>query len=295
MSTVDTVDTVQAPAKPAPSGPRWLDIVKRILVGIVMVLTLVGLLVDMAQLVGIWVAYGPARDSVITVSNTLQQGLQTANKGLTRMDGYVTQARQDLTQVNTLATQLGDRARANSPVFNALSQQVQTKLAPVLEKAQTTASSIHDAALKVNGALEVLDRLPNVNVPTFSDQLVAISDRAQEAQAAVQDLQVTLANIKAGAITKAETAVTKITARIDAPLAKIQSTINANQAKVTNAQERVTSTTNTILTWLLVATISWTILCIIVAAALLLFFLFCLQFVIHGRFPSLRVVVNKGG
>ena len=294
-STVDTVDTVQAPAKPAPSGPRWLDIVKRILVGIVMVLTLVGLLIDMAQLVGIWVAYGPARDSVISVSNTLQQGLQTADKGLTRAEGYVIQARQDLTQVNALATQLGDRARANSPVFNALNQQVQTKLAPVLEKAQTTASSIHDAALKVNGALEVLDRFPNVNVPTFSDQLVAISNRTQEAQAAVQDLQVTLANIKAGAITKAETAVTKITARIDAPLAKIQSTIDTNQAKVTNAQARVTSTTNTILTWLLVTAISWTILCIIVAAALLLFFLFCLQFVIHGRFPSLRVVVNKGG
>jgi predicted PurR-regulated permease PerM len=149
--------------------------------------------------------------------------------------------------------------------------------------------------LKVNGALEVLNRFPNINVPTFSDQLIAISNRAQEAQSAVQDLRTTVANIKAGAITKAETAVTKITARIDTPLARIQSTINAYQAKVTSAQGRVTSTTNTILTWLLVFAISVTILSLIVAAALLLFFLYCLQFVIHGRFPSMRVVVNKGG
>ncbi len=295
MSTVDTVDTIRTPPQPAPTGHRWLDIVKRILVGIVMVLALVGLLVDMAGLVGVWAAYGPAHDGVITVSNTLQQGLQAVDKGLTSADGYVTTARQTLTQVNTEVAQLGDRAQSNSPVLNELSQRVETKLGPAVDKAQTTASSIHDAALKVNGALETLNRFPNVNVPTLSDQLVAISDRAQEAQSAMQDLQVTLANAKSGAITKVETAITQITAKIDAPLAKIQSLINTYQAKVTDAQERVTSTTNTILTLLLVLAISLTILCIIVAAALLLLFLVCLQFVIHGHFPSLRVVVNKGG
>ncbi len=295
MSTVDTVDTVRTPPKPAPAGHRWLDIVKRILVGIVMVLALVGLLVDMTVLVGVWAAYGPAHDGVITVSNTLQQGLQVAEKGLTGVDGYVTTARQTLTQVNTEAAQLGDRAQTTSPVLSALSQRVETKLAPVLAQAQTTASTIHDAALKVNGALAALNRFPGVTVPTLNDQLVAISDRAQEAQSAVQDLRVTLANVKAGAVTKVETAVTKITARIDAPLAKMQSLINTYQAKITNAQERVASTTNSILTWLLVSAIAVTILCITVAVALLLLFMVCLQFVIHGRFPSLRVVVNKGG
>jgi hypothetical protein len=295
MSTVDAVDTIQAPTKPVRTGPLWLDIVKRILVGFVMVLIVLGLLLDLAQLVGVWVAYGPAHDGVISASNSLQQGLQAADKGLTRVEGYVTQARQDLTQVNTLATQMGDHARANSPVLNTLTQNVQTKLAPILAQAQTTATNVHDAALKVNGALEVINRFPNVNVPTFSDQLIAISNRAQEAQSAAQDLQTTLANIKSGAITKAETAITKITARIDTPLAKIQSTINTYQAKVTSAQGRVISTTNTILTWLLVFAISMTILCLVVAVALLLFFWFCLQFVIHGRFPSLRVVVDKGG
>ncbi len=295
IDTVDTVDTVRAPAKHTPAGHRWLDIVKRILVGIVLVLTLVGLLIDVAELVGVWAAYGPARDGVTAVSNTLQQGFQIADKGLTRADGYVTQARQTLTQVNTLATQLGDRAQTNSPVLTELSQRVETKLAPVLEQAQTTASNIHDAALKVNGALVALNRFPNVTVPTFSDQLIAISNRAQEAQSAMQDLRTTLANVKAGVVTKAETAVMKITARIDAPLAKIQALINTYQAKVINAQNRLPSTTNQILTLLLVTAISLTILFIIIAAALLLLFLVCLQFVIHGRFPSLRVVVNKGG
>ena len=44
---------VKAPARTTRTEPLWLNIVKRVLVGIVLVLTLVGLLVDMAQLVGV--------------------------------------------------------------------------------------------------------------------------------------------------------------------------------------------------------------------------------------------------
>jgi hypothetical protein len=287
--------SVKSPAKPAQAGNRWLDIIKRILVGIVMVLTLLGLIVNISALVGVWAAYGPARNSVNTVSNTLNQALQVAGKGLTRVEGYVTTARQTLTDVNNTATQLGNRVKTNSPLITALSQRVDTKLAPVLEQAQTTASSIHDAALKVNGALVALNRFPGITVPTLNDQLSGISNRAQEAESALQDLRVTLANIKAGVVTKAETAVKQVTARIDVPLARIHSIVNTYQAKLVNTQDRVTSTTNTILTWLLVTAIAVTILSIIVTVALLLLFLICLQFIIHGHFPSLRVVVDKGG
>jgi hypothetical protein len=271
------------------AGHRWLDITKRILVGVVMVLAVLGLIVDGSGLVGVWAAYGPARNSVITVSNTLTQALHVAEKGMARANGYVQTARQTITQVNTEAVQLGDRVQTKSPLIPALSQRVDTKLAPVLEQAQTTAATIHDAALKVNGALLALNRFPGVTVPTLSPQLSAVSDRAQEAVSAVQDLRVTLANIKAGAVAKAETAVMQITARIDAPLARIQSLVNTYQGKVTNAQDRVSSTTNTILTWLLVTAISLTLLFIIVAAALLLLIYVCWQYIRHGRFPSLRV------
>jgi hypothetical protein len=260
-----------------------------------MVLTLVGLIVNMSALVAVWVGYGPARNSVISVSNTLTQALQVADRGLTRANGYVTSARQTVASVNDVVSLLGDHVQKNSPIITALSQRVDTKLGPILQQAQSTASSIHDAVLKVNGALLVLDSFPNISVPTLNDQLATISDRAQEAGSAVQDLHTTLANIKTGAVTKVQTVVMKITARIDAPLARIQSLVTTFQGKVANAQDRVTSTTNTILTWLLISAVSLTLLIIIVAAALILFFLVCLQYVIYGRFPSLRIVRNKRG
>ncbi|HEY6408770.1 MAG TPA: hypothetical protein VIY29_15020, partial [Ktedonobacteraceae bacterium] len=185
-----------------------------------------------------------------------------------------------------------DKIQTNSPIITALSQRVDTKLSPIIDNVQTTANSIHDAVLKVNSALLAVNRLPGVTVPTLNDQLSAVSDRAQQAELATQDLRVTLANIKSGAVTKVETTLLQVTARIDAPLARIQTLVNTYQAKGLRAQDRVSSTTNTILTWLLVTALSLTLLWIIVLAGLLLLIYFCWQYIRHGRFPSLRVEID---
>ncbi len=279
--------------KPATTSRRWLDIIGRIVVAVIMVLAVLGLIVNVAVLVGVWTAYGPARSAVTDVSTTLTQALQVADKGLTRVNGSVQNARQSLTQVNDEATQLGDRAQTSSPLITTLSKRVDNELAPRIENARTTAVSIHDAVVKVNSALVALNRFPDVTVPSLSNELGSVSDRAQEAQVAAQDLRVTLANIKAGLVTKAESAVKQVTSRIDVPLARIQALVNTYQAKATQAQERVSSTTNTILMLLLVTAVSLTLLLIIFSAGLVLLIYVCWLYVRYGHFPSLRVVSTK--
>jgi membrane protein insertase Oxa1/YidC/SpoIIIJ len=167
---------------------------------------------------------------------------------------------------------------------------VDNELAPRIENTCTTAIAIHDAVVKVNSALVALNRFPGVTVPTLSNELSLVSDRAQEAQTAAQDLHVMLANIKADIVTKAESAVRQVTSRIDAPLARIQALVNIYQAKVTSTQERISSTTNTILTLLLVTTVSLTFFLIIFSAGLVLLIYVCWQYVRFRCFPSLRVM-----
>jgi len=50
--------------KPSTTGRRWLGVIGRIVVAVVMVLAVLGLLVNVAALVGVWTAYGPARGGV---------------------------------------------------------------------------------------------------------------------------------------------------------------------------------------------------------------------------------------
>ncbi len=275
--------------KKSQAGRRWLNIATRILAGVVIFITAVGFLLSLAGIAGIWSAYGPARSGVTAVAATATHALGIVDNGLGRVNTLVQDARQSLTRVNDEAAKLGNRVQANSPVVSALSQLVDTDLAPRIENARMTAFAIHDSVVAFNSTLSALNRLPGVTVPTLSGALSGVSDRAQEAQTAVQDLRTTVANVKAGTVTKAEEAVTNLTGRIDAALARIQATVNKYQATVTNAQARVVSTRETVLTLHVVASVSLTIILLAFAAGQVLLIYLCWLYVRTGRFPSLRI------
>ncbi|HEX6551655.1 MAG TPA: hypothetical protein VF026_02750 [Ktedonobacteraceae bacterium] len=274
------------------AGKRWLNIATRVLVAVIMVIAVVGFIGNVAGLVGVWVVRAPAHSSVTDVTATTTHSLGIVDNGLTRVNTQVQDARQTITQVNNEAANLGDHIQANSPLVTRLSQLVDNTLAPRIENARATASTIHDAVVSFNGVLVALNRLPATTAPRLNDEIGSVSVRAQEAQAAVQDMRATLAAIKAGTVTKAEAAVTQLTSRIDAALARIQAIVNKYQAKVTDTQTRITSASNTLLLLIDVLVVSLTLLFIIYAAGLVLLMYFCWLYVRTGRFPSLRVAIT---
>jgi ABC-type multidrug transport system fused ATPase/permease subunit len=272
------------------SGKRWLNLATRILVAVIMLIAVVGFMVNVAGLVGVWYVRAPTRTAVTAVAATLTRELGIVENGLGRVNTQVQDARQTLTRVNDAAAKLGEHIQASSPLVTGLSQRVDNDLAPRIENARTTAIAIHDAVVTVNSVLVVLNRLPGVTVPSLTNELGAVSERAQEAQTAVQDLRVTLADIKAGIVTKAEGAVTQLTARIDTALARMQAIVNKYRAAATHAQTRISSTSNTLLLLIDLLAVSLTLLFAIFAAGLVLLTYVCWQYVRTWRFPSLRIV-----
>ena len=220
-------------SKPSKAGKRWLHLSTRILVGVIMFIVVVGFIFNVAELVGVWVVRASAYSAVTDVTSTMTHTLVVVNNGLGRVNTQVQDARQKLTQVNDAAAKLGNRIEASSPVVTKLNQLANNDLAPRLENVRTTASTIHDAVVSFNSILVALDHLPSVTVPTLSGQLSAVSERAQDAQAAVQDLRTTLAGVKTGVATTVEKAITNLTTRIDDALAQIQDTVNKYQGKAT--------------------------------------------------------------
>jgi membrane protein implicated in regulation of membrane protease activity len=277
-------------SKPSRAGRRWLNIVGRILVTLLMLLAVLGFLISVAGIAGVWVARSYAHNAVIDVTTVTTKTLTVVNNGLVRVNTQVQDARQKVTQVNDAAAKLGNRIQANSPLADKFNQLVSTNLAPSLEKVSTTAAAVHDAVVSLNSKLEVLNRLPNIQVPTLTNQLSAVSDRAQEAQSAVEDMRTSLTDVKSGLVTTVGAAVTQRTARIDTALARIQDTVNTYQATVTRTQQRVTATSNAVLLLIDVGVVSLTLLFIIFAIGLVLLLWVCWQFVRTGHFPSLRVI-----
>src|SRR5207302_3509427 len=87
-------------SKPSKAGRRWLHLATRILVAIVMFIAVLGFILNLAGIVGIWLAFVPARSNVIDVAGTMTHALEIVDKGLGRVTGQVQDARQTLTRVN---------------------------------------------------------------------------------------------------------------------------------------------------------------------------------------------------
>jgi uncharacterized protein YukE len=229
---------------------------------------------------------------VTDVTATLTQALERVDNGLTRVNTRVQDAQQTVTQINNEAANLGNQVQANSPVLNRISQLVDSRLGPRIDDTRSTASNIRNAVIAFNSVLLVLKRLPVTTPPRLDDALSSVSQRAQDAQAAVQDLRVTLEGIRGGLVTKAEAAIALVTARINAALTQLQGIVNKYQTKVTNTHTRVTDASNKLLLLLNVTAVALTILFIIFALGLVLLTFYCWQYVRNARFPSLRVSIT---
>ena len=55
-------------SKPAKAGNRWLNIISRILVALLMLLAVLGFLISVAGIAGVWFARSYARNAVIDVT-----------------------------------------------------------------------------------------------------------------------------------------------------------------------------------------------------------------------------------
>src|SRR6266567_1029494 len=174
-------------SKQTNTGRHWLHIAARVLVAVFMVIAAAGFILSLSGVVGVWYVRAPIRAGVTDVTTTVTNALDKVDKGLARVNTQVQDARQLLAQVNNAATKLGVRVQANSPLVTKLSQLVDTSLAPAIDKASTTASAVHDAVVAVNSALVAVNRFTGASVPALDNALAAVSQRAQEAQAAVQD------------------------------------------------------------------------------------------------------------
>jgi predicted nucleic acid-binding Zn-ribbon protein len=274
--------------EPRSASHIWI-VLKRILAAIVILIAALGLVLSVSSLVGVWAVRGPARDTVTALSTLVNSKLEAVDQALARVNARVDQGRQALARVNNAASKLGDRIEEGSPALAALADAVRDDLAPKIADARAQATELHDGVVSVNAALETLNRLPFISVPTLTDELSAASERVDAAQSDVQELRAAIAETRAAASASLVAAVTARTIKIDNALAQIQTTAASHQATLAERQQRVTDLADTLLRAINLLVLSLTALFLVLAAGQVLLIYVCWQYVRAGRFPSLRL------
>jgi hypothetical protein len=265
----------------------WV-VLQRVIAVVVILIATIAFLANAAGLIGVWVIREPTRDAVTKLSIFVNEKLGIVDQALARASTRATESRQALSLVNDAASKLGDRLEESRPLLTALTDAARENLAPKIAEMRAQAIVLHDGAVSVNASLETLDTLGFTNVPTFTDELSAVSERIDAAQANVQELRAAIDEAQSGASARLVSAVTKRTIIIDNVLAQIQSTAVTYQATVAQKRQRVSEVANTVVRVITLLVLLLTALFLVNAAGQVLLIYVCWQYVRRGNFPLLK-------
>jgi len=208
---------------------------KRILAILVIGLCILGILVAGAAILGVWRMNSPVTEALVKTVSGLEVVVGGIGDGLERLTGGVETASAAVALIEDTVTVAGDTLAQSTPVLELLSRIFGDQLLPTVSSGLETASSLGESALAVNSALETINLLPTVSVPTLPPELTSLAQDLIDLETQVQEGAQQVQDMKVAAVESVVTPVTEGTARM-------QSTLDGVSTKTSTASEKLSET-----------------------------------------------------
>lgn len=218
-----------------------LKIIGRILVLVVAVLVI---LLSLGGIFGAWWLSSTVSDVTLKVFSVVKTGTEVVDTAASRVDTLIQTARSEVQQAGETVNTVASNLQENRPVLTALSERLETRLGPSVDKIQEAIAPVHDALVTVSAALSFANSIPFIQerAPRL-EQLEQTTTRLSTLAADVLQFRTTLraaVTEKADQLTQqAASALTDLVSRIDAGLASTQSDVQALQSEITALQARL--------------------------------------------------------
>lgn len=191
---------------------------------LVMVLSVIGVLICLAVVVGAWVLNEPATTAITTSLDTADDYVEVAEQATEQVDSRLSQVQSLIQSLTATAPERAAEARAT----------VEQKVAPVVSQVQETITVIQSGIATANQLLTQFSRLPGVNVPSLSEQLGELNQRITQADSTLDTLTSALAD-KEFDSSKVSAAVNNLSAR----LAELRVTLDSVATRLASAHSTI--------------------------------------------------------
>jgi hypothetical protein len=221
----------------------------RILILVVAVLVIV---LSVGGIVGAWGVSSAVSNVTLKVFSVIQTGVEVVDTAAGRAGTLVQTARSEVQQASEMVTKVASNLQENRPVLTALSDRLETRLGPAVDKIQEAVAPVHDVLVTVSSAVSFANSVPFIQerAPRL-EQLDQTMTQLSSLAADVRQLRTTLQTAvteKADQLTQGvATALTDLAARIDGRLADVQSRVQALQSEITALQARIQNLQSTLL------------------------------------------------
>jgi methyl-accepting chemotaxis protein len=211
----------------------------RILAWILMVISVLGILVCSLGIAGSWMINDSLTQEVLGLLSRAQTGLSRVEDTLTLADAQLKDASSAVATVQEATAKFGDRIEKNSPVLDRISQILKDELGPAVNKIKDAFLRLEERVQAVNNAIEALNALPGIQLSTLDLQLDAPRDRLGLVADAVQQLQQSVADFRAGIVQNMAPFKEKLD-RVAGFLTRLDEDVNGYIKMVNNLQTAVT-------------------------------------------------------
>jgi hypothetical protein len=133
---------------------------KKVLAGVVLLLSAAVLLLSLAGVIGVWLVKGPATDRATHVFEQIEAALDRADDALILVNRSLAHAADSLNDTRKKQRELSQKPEPNSAARKALARTVQKSIAPDIGNASEKLHAVAEAAVVVNSILGDLGNLP---------------------------------------------------------------------------------------------------------------------------------------
>jgi hypothetical protein len=202
------------------------------------------ILIGIAGIGGTWYVNRVATNVTLKLFSVVETGVSVADTGVGQALTRVIDSRSEIAQTEEDITTLGQNLKENHPALTALSERLDARLAPTVDKIRSALEPVKEGLTSVDAVLSVANSIPyfQEKAPGLQETQDSLRNIA-DLQADVTQLRTTLraaAEGKSDALTdETTTLLLNITGRVDERLARTQSNLEKLQESVIELQTRI--------------------------------------------------------
>ena len=234
---------------------------KRILAGVVLLVSAAGLLLSLAGGSGVWIVKEPATAKATRVFERIAAALDVADQGLDNVQKSLARAVERLDSAREEQRKLAQEPQPNSALRRALARTIQQRIAPEIGNAHEKLHTVAEAAVVVNSVLEDVGNFPFLSASGLDiDRLTEINSRFADVGPATWELSRLLGE----PAPERDAASTQLT-RIEQSLKTMRGLVVEYVRRLTEVRQRTEELKSRTLPWITPASILISVACFWIA------------------------------
>jgi hypothetical protein len=238
-----------------------MNVGKRILAGLTLLLSAAVLLLSLGGGVGVWIVKGPVTAKATRTFERVEAALNVAAHNLDQVKASLAAAAVRLEGAREEQRRLAQEPQPNSAMQRIVARKVLPRIAPDLGDAHEKLHTVAEAAVVVNSVLEDVGNLPFLSVAGLDiDRLTEMNSRLADVGPAAWELSRLLGEPEADS----DAASTQLS-RIERALQTMRGLIAEYEPRLTEVRQRTEALKSQTLPWITPASILISVVCFWIA------------------------------